>query len=72
MAHKQLNIDQQVMIQVSQPNSKMSPRCNPAVITRILGPNRVELDNASVVHSRDLKTLQSLIVEEEKYDVEEE
>ncbi|KAF4650308.1 hypothetical protein FOL47_001258 [Perkinsus chesapeaki] len=72
VAHQQLKIGQQVMARISQPNSKLSPRYNPAVITRILGPNRVELDNGSVVHSRDLKILQSLLVEEVEDDVEEE
>ncbi|KAF4725510.1 hypothetical protein FOZ63_008377 [Perkinsus olseni] len=67
-AEQSLAIGQHVMVRVQKPNSKLSPRYDPATITRILGSNRVELDNGSIVHSRDLKILRSLVPDEDSED----
>ncbi|KAF4656194.1 hypothetical protein FOZ61_007124, partial [Perkinsus olseni] len=68
VAEQSLAIGQHVMVRVQKPNSKLSPRYDPATITRILGSNRVELDNGSIVHSRDLKILRSLVPDEDSDD----
>ncbi|KAF4758720.1 hypothetical protein FOZ63_020835, partial [Perkinsus olseni] len=56
-----LKVGQKVMVKSTKRTSKLSPLYTPATITKVLGDNRVELDDGGIHHSKDLKIMRSLV-----------